>query len=68
MNLHLPNLDHFKNSGKSLLEDLKPESEGAEQVKKQIEDFKNCWKKLEKDIVEKIEKVWTEFCGKVVPL
>jgi hypothetical protein len=44
-------------TGQSLLQDLQPESEGHQQVKKQVEDFENCWRKLEKDIEDKIEKV-----------
>ena len=57
VNQHSPNLDQFKITGQDLLQDLQPESKGHEQVKKQIEDFENCWRKLEKDIEDKIEKV-----------
>ncbi|XP_028414728.1 nuclear anchorage protein 1-like isoform X2 [Dendronephthya gigantea] len=52
-----PSLVHFKNTGQALLVNLNPQSEGAEKVNKQIEDFDNCWKKLEKDIESKIEKI-----------
>ena len=45
-----------------MLVNLNPQSEGAEKVNKQIEDFDNCWKKLEKDIQDKIDKVRTSLC------
>lgn len=57
MKKYSPNFGHFKNSGEALLADLEPESEGHDSVTKQIEDFDNLWKKLDKDIAEKIEKV-----------
>lgn len=48
-----------------MLEDLKPESEGAKEVNKEIEDFENCWRKLEKDVKNKIEKVRLLLCVKL---
>lgn len=40
-----------------LLENLTPESDGCDQVKKQLNDVEDSWKKLERDIKEKIESV-----------
>ena len=53
----LPNLTQFKKSGERLIQNLQPESKGAEQVKKEVEDFETCWKKLEQDAKESVEKV-----------
>ena len=52
-----PNVVKLNSAGVSLLENLTPESNGSESVKKQMEDFQQCWQKLDDDVKESIEKV-----------